>query len=237
MSLVKLPLIAISTLTYHVSSTPPHQPANTEIVRQTPYERLLSFTTRYTTRVFKTIYWFGAATEMASILARNIDPGLIPGALEGTVKALTTLKDAPITPTFLFGSVLATLGGLLRWQCFRTLGRHFTFILSLRKDHHLVTSGPYAYVRHPSYTGLTMVVLGILIMHGSKDSFLRSSGILLTVPGGRLLALGWMVGMIVVNVGMFRRMRREDRMLKDAFGEEWERWAKRVRYRLIPGVY
>lgn len=33
------------------------------------------------------------------------------------------------------------------------------------------------------------------------------------------------------------RVPEEDRILREHFREEWERWANRVRYRLIPGVY
>ncbi|KAH7887358.1 hypothetical protein F5I97DRAFT_1935518 [Phlebopus sp. FC_14] len=225
MSVVKLPLIGISTLALHVACTPPHQPSDTEIVHQTPYERLFGLALKNANRSWKALYWFAAATEMASILARKIDPSLIPHALEGVVKALTTPRETPVTPAFVLGSVLVTFGGLLRWQCYRTLGRHFTFILSLRKGHQLVTSGPYAHIRHPSYTA-----------HCHSDSFLRSSGIL-NVPGVRPLVFAWVMVIVVVNLGTFQRMHMEDEMLKAAFGDEWQWWASRVKYMLIPGVY
>ncbi|KAF9231526.1 hypothetical protein BU15DRAFT_29738, partial [Melanogaster broomeanus] len=47
-----------------------------------------------------------------------------------------------------------------------------------------------------------------------------------------------LVGSFLVGTSfVIMRMPEEDRMLKRAFGKEWERWAERVRYRLIPGVY
>ena len=40
------------------------------------------------------------------------------------------------------------------------MGSHFTFELTLQKDHKLVTSGPYRIVRHPSYIGIYAFYLG-----------------------------------------------------------------------------
>jgi len=40
------------------------------------------------------------------------------------------------------------------------LGQFFRFEASIQQDHKLIVSGPYAVVRHPSYTGLMMVFIG-----------------------------------------------------------------------------
>ena len=66
---------------------------------------------------------------------------------------------------------MASLGGLIRYKCYRALGTMFTFEMSIRKDHMLVTSGPYSIVRHPGYTGIFLVVIGIFLVHGLKVSF------------------------------------------------------------------
>jgi len=42
--------------------------------------------------------------------------------------------------------------------------------MSIRNNHKLVTSGPYAIVRHPGYTGVMLVVIGMLLVHLSKVS-------------------------------------------------------------------
>ncbi|KAF9273741.1 hypothetical protein BGZ68_001246 [Mortierella alpina] len=53
--------------------------------------------------------------------------------------------------------VLATLAALagcaLRRWSFATLDRFFTYQLTIRSGHKLVQTGPYRYLRHPSYTG------------------------------------------------------------------------------------
>jgi len=38
-------------------------------------------------------------------------------------------------------------------------------------------------------------------------------------------------------VTAFKRSAKEDKALKDKFGEYWMRWAERTRYRLFPGIF
>ncbi|KAG2123421.1 hypothetical protein DEU56DRAFT_745450, partial [Suillus clintonianus] len=54
----------------------------------------------------------------------------------------------------------------------------FTFKLSVRTNHRLVTTGPYAIVRHPSYMRAHLQFMDLLFLHGSRTSFLRRSGVL-----------------------------------------------------------
>jgi protein-S-isoprenylcysteine O-methyltransferase Ste14 len=46
------------------------------------------------------------------------------------------------------------------------IGRNWGMPMSLRQDHELVTSGPYAYVRHPIYTGLILAMIGSALAVG-----------------------------------------------------------------------
>ncbi|KAG1840284.1 hypothetical protein DFJ58DRAFT_627973, partial [Suillus subalutaceus] len=96
--------------------------------------------------------------------------------------------------------------------------------------------GPYTVIRHPSYTAGIIHLIGILILHGSPTSWLRHSGIL-DVPGLKLVVVAWLAQMSLIAINIVRRISQEDEALKSAFGDEWERWAKVVRYRLVPGVY
>lgn len=74
------------------------------------------------------------------------------------------------------------------------MGSMFTFEMSIRKNHELVTSGPYAIVRHPGYTSVMLVVIGMLLVHLSKVS-IPLVGILAveteSVPSGLLVARVW----------------------------------------------
>ncbi|KAE8219534.1 hypothetical protein CF319_g6788 [Tilletia indica] len=62
------------------------------------------------------------------------------------------------------GWTMAGLGGGLRYLCYRKLWHFFTFTLAVLDDHRIVSSGPYAIVRHPSYTGLFLVTSGLTVL-------------------------------------------------------------------------
>ena len=86
----------------------------------------------------------------------------------------------------IIGASMATLGGLIRHRCYQVLGRMFTFEMSIRRDHMLITSGPYGVVRHPGYTGFLLVVIGMLLLHASEVRFLLtvvSTAIQFVSPG------------------------------------------------------
>jgi protein-S-isoprenylcysteine O-methyltransferase Ste14 len=105
--------------------------------------------------------------------------------------------------------------GLRAWSIV-TLGRFFQYQIKVQPGHHVVTSGPYRFVRHPSYTGIAMVLAGIALASGDVWSLLA-----VAVLGGAGLAV---------------RIRAEERQLKQALGADYERFAA-SRKRLVPGVW
>jgi protein-S-isoprenylcysteine O-methyltransferase Ste14 len=76
---------------------------------------------------------------------------------------------------FVIGVALMILGSLLRRWCFRTLGQYFTGDVKARADQPVIRTGPYHYVRHPSYTAGIMMFTGIGLALGSWFSFLLIS--------------------------------------------------------------
>lgn len=72
------------------------------------------------------------------------------------------------SPLFFVGTFLTAFGGYIRYRCYKALGSMFTYEMSIRKDHVLVTSGPYSFVRHPGYTGVLFTVAGMLLLHGAE---------------------------------------------------------------------
>jgi protein-S-isoprenylcysteine O-methyltransferase Ste14 len=184
------------------------------------------------------MYWGISIAEIVVIASRVAGPITPPSPIQHAVGPLFgRIQDTPITIPFLFGTALVVTGGLIRWWCFRTLGRFFTFQLSVHKEHQLVTNGPYAIVRHPSYTGILLQFIGVLILHGSQTSWLRDSGILDSIPGMKTIVLAWLLKRTMVVTTMLCRISQEDAVFKSHFGDEWKRWAQVVRYRLIPGIY
>jgi protein-S-isoprenylcysteine O-methyltransferase Ste14 len=85
------------------------------------------------------------------------------------------LEVLTISPAFVFGALVASVGGLGRLLAYRALGKHFTFEMSIKKDHGLITSGPYSVVRHPSYTALALNCLGMFFVFISPVGFSYSA--------------------------------------------------------------
>ncbi|KAL1950462.1 hypothetical protein VTO73DRAFT_5586 [Trametes versicolor] len=148
----------------------------------------------------------------------------------------STAPDLYISPLFIVGWFLLVLGGGFRLWCYRTLGRLFTYQLSFEDDHHLITTGPYSVVRHPSYMGWTIFAVGLLTMQLSPGSWFMECG-----PSDSNIGCFVMAAWVVYNVYLFSfvpgRMIREDRALKRQFGDEWLQWSKKTPYKLIPGLY
>lgn len=165
-----------------------------------------------------------------------------PSVLSSEVLSRLVLPDHQLPSThldrfFLAGTVLVAIGGLGRLWCFRALGRHFTYTLAVRKDHALVTTGPYAIVRHPSYLSATLGMLGMILVVASPGSFVQRCGWLNGQTFGTVVAGAWAVQNVLVWVFFGARCRREDAFLRECFREEWDKYSRRVRHRMIPGVY
>lgn len=63
---------------------------------------------------------------------------------------------------FEYGAAALLIAGMvLRWYSIYYLGKQFTVNVAIIEGHRLVTTGPYQLVRHPSYTGLLMIFLGL----------------------------------------------------------------------------
>jgi protein-S-isoprenylcysteine O-methyltransferase Ste14 len=98
----------------------------------------------------------------------------------------------------------------------RTLGKQWAVAARLVEGHKLITTGPYAYVRNPIYTGM----LGMLIATGLATE--------------HWIGLG--VGVVLFMIGLIIRVRTEEKLLRSAFGAEFEEYARRVSA-VIPGIY
>jgi protein-S-isoprenylcysteine O-methyltransferase Ste14 len=148
----------------------------------------------------------------------------------------TDVYKLSITPSFLTSALLIVGGALIRFLCYRALGRFFTFEVAIRSGHKLVTFGPYAWCRHPGYLGALACYSGISLWLTASGGWTRESGLLSTIPGRGILLT--FVGQTVFTLtGLMKRMREEDRLLQNEFGAEWNEWAEKVPYVLIPGIY
>jgi protein-S-isoprenylcysteine O-methyltransferase Ste14 len=118
-------------------------------------------------------------------------------------------------PLFVVGLLLIVLGSLLRRYCWRTLGEYFTGDVKARADQPVITSGPYRWVRHPSYTAGMIMFIGIGLALGNWFSFA-----LLTVA----------------TIATYSyRVAVEERVLLETIGEPYGSYMKQ-RKRFIPYI-
>lgn len=122
----------------------------------------------------------------------------------------------------------------MRISAMRTLGRLFTFQLMIRESHSLIRAGPYAIVRHPSYTGALIMFLGGTIIGLSSEILTASIG--RRVPGVIILGLALVPPLMTFWRVAFPRVRREE-MLIQAFGDEWWSYTRATPWRILPGAW
>ena len=99
------------------------------------------------------------------------------------------------------------------WARF-TLGRNWSGVVTLKEGHELITSGPYALVRHPIYTGLLTMFVATVIVEGHVAG-------LIAVP--------------LVFVSLWIKLRYEEKLMSEKFPNEYAAYQQRVK-RLIPFV-
>jgi protein-S-isoprenylcysteine O-methyltransferase len=115
-----------------------------------------------------------------------------------------------------FGICVFVIGLVLRLYSIIYLGRFFTINVAIAKDHRLIDSGPYRFIRHPSYTGGLMIFLGLGLSMGNWVSVA-----IIIVP--ILAVFLWRMGI-------------EEAALLEALGEPYRSYMKRTK-RLVPMVY
>ncbi|KAF9527272.1 hypothetical protein CPB83DRAFT_768767, partial [Crepidotus variabilis] len=181
------------------------------------------------------ICWTFAFAEMAVITASQQPKSQMSQLILSKLVFRGSPANIETSKWFFLATALAASGGLIRFLCYRALGSMFTFELAIRRDHKLVTSGPYSLVRHPGYTGVLLAIPGVIIWHAAPGSYARECGLLYTYFGRGCVAF-FIPVVSFVTVGLLRRMKKEDQALESVFGQDWRDWAKRVPYNLIPYI-
>ncbi|WP_147341230.1 methyltransferase family protein [Actinomadura logoneensis] len=120
------------------------------------------------------------------------------------------------TGVFLAATAIMLAGLAVRFWAIATLGRFFRSSVHVQEGHRVVSGGPYRYVRHPSYTGLMLIFVGIALSFGN------------------IVALA--IFLVGVSVAMLIRIRVEERVLSEELGDAYREFA-RTRARLIPHVW
>ncbi|KAJ3839817.1 hypothetical protein EV361DRAFT_945380 [Lentinula raphanica] len=235
---LSIPLIFSAVALHHKAFTSPNPPPKTARNSEGIVERTLFRSITFVTVGQKGMAWFVGGAEAAVIVAKNLPAwkysNTILKHLVGPNGHYTRIGE--LDPYFCIGTGLIIAGGALRWSCYRTLGKMFTYEVSVQKEHKLITSGPYSFVRHPSYAGVLLIIAGLFIWQGGPNSWMRQSGILTSWAGKGFAAVcaAWLG---TLGMGGINRTRTEDAILAKEFGEQWSEWAARVPYLLFPYIY
>ena len=115
--------------------------------------------------------------------------------------------------TFYVGIFLMFFGVLVRQYAIAILGRFFSLSVHIAEDQKVVDKGPYRLVRHPSYTGILVMSIGLGLAVQSL---------------GALLVL-----LLFFSISFGYRMYVEERALLSGLGPDYASYMKRTK-RLIP---
>lgn len=116
---------------------------------------------------------------------------------------------------FWLGVLLIYAGIALRLYAIQVLGAYFTYKLAVAPEQPVIQAGPYRFIRHPSYTGVLLMLLGF--------------GLTCTNWLG-LLAL-----MVCALIGFGYRIHVEEQILQENLGQQYQEYMRRTK-RLIPFV-
>jgi protein-S-isoprenylcysteine O-methyltransferase Ste14 len=113
------------------------------------------------------------------------------------------------------GVVVELAGFALAIWARRTLGSNWSGEVRIATGHQLVRTGPYQWIRHPIYTAVLAMYVGILMVSGEVHAI---------------------VGLAMIVLAYLRKIRMEESILAAQFGEEFLAW-RRDTWALAPPVY
>ena len=152
----------------------------------------------------------GSRLVLISVLTLGILVGML---LAFTVPATAITNARPFL--FWLGILLIYVGIALRLYAIHVLGAFFTTEVAVAPGQTVIETGPYRLIRHPSYTGFLITLLGF--------------GLCLT----NWLSL--LVIMACALIGFSYRIRVEEQVLQEQLGQRYQEYMRRTK-RLIPFV-
>jgi protein-S-isoprenylcysteine O-methyltransferase Ste14 len=152
----------------------------------------------YVTAIVLTPLWLGQSVVAALDVGRHHWSDTVPVA----VQLLALL-------------VMAAGAAVTVWA--EVVNRFFSPVIRIQTErgHHVITTGPYRYLRHPGYAAGTLLFFSGAVVLGSW--------------------LGILIGLSMIPPILVRTI-REDRILREQL-EGYAAYAEKVRYRLLPGVW
>lgn len=157
----------------------------------------------------------GGRSDQLRLLASLIGLALVP--LAYFVTGFGGFADYRFRPVQGWVGAVLIAGALaVLYETHRQLGRNFSITLNTRKKHKLVTTGIYAFVRHPMYSAFWLLALA-------------QAALLANWIAGPAGVVGW-------GILFFLRVGKEEQLMTETFGDEYSAYTRRTR-RVIPWVY
>ena len=125
--------------------------------------------------------------------------------------------EMPYRPLLrVIGLFVFVFGLALRWYSIGYLGRFFTVDVAIHSGQRVIETGPYRFIRHPSYTGAMLAFLGL----------------------GLSLGNWWSLAVFILPtfLAFLVRIEVEERALAEAMGEQYRSYQLRTK-RLVPFLY
>lgn len=190
-----------------------------------PAQLIVLIVTLLIWRVVETILDIRTARRLRSGAQRH-DRGsrlvVICAVMSGLLLGIFVAYQVPATTigtgravAFWLGVLFMYGGIILRLYAVFTLGAYFTTAVATVGEQPVVSRGPYRYIRHPSYTGFLLVLVGFGLCFGN-----------------------WLSPVVMVGValiGFSYRIRVEERILQEQLGQPYQAYMGRTK-RLVPYV-
>lgn len=126
------------------------------------------------------------------------------------------IAEPPRELLIVIGYILMLLGIVFRRWAIHVLAEFFTVNVTIKKNHKLIQHGPYRLLRHPSYTGFLLSMLGFGLALGNWLS---------------IIVLG-----VIITPLLIYRIRVEEAALRSAFPDQYQTYAQHTK-RLIPFIW
>lgn len=121
----------------------------------------------------------------------------------------------PSTLRIIVCLLIALFACVISWTAVSALGKQWRFDAALGSEHDLVESGPYAFVRHPIYASMLLMLVATGLMMSNW--------------------IGLLIALVLYIVGTEIRVHVEERLLSSRFGDQFERYRRRVSA-YLPGL-
>jgi protein-S-isoprenylcysteine O-methyltransferase Ste14 len=165
------------------------------------------------------VYWLISAARLKTAVRResiasrlaHVIPLVVAAVLIGRPDLPWGALNLRLWPhsltAYLLGLALLIAGLAFAVWARAHLGRNWSGSVTVKEGHELIRSGPYAYVRHPIYTGLITAVSGTVIVSGTVRAAL---------------------GLVIVTLALLRKLRTEEAFMRETFPGGYQRYSADV---------